>query len=198
MESIDTVAAEDERIYTTPVEEEEEEVEYLEETFNNYEEEYSDQHLEFVYEAFDIARVLERLQLGELIADRTVSTLLNADLREGDTVVQDILETSDGTFDIYKLVDEYDNELAYFYFESDVISTIEIVHPGGVPDAMIRPGLTFEQLHKTYENPVAYGSEIEARVFVQEDGVSFRMDTSYGVYEPIDLEDDIEILYIQF
>ncbi|KQC33698.1 hypothetical protein AAU57_10435 [Nonlabens sp. YIK11] len=197
MESIDTVAVEEESISYTPLEKDEE-VEDLEEPLNNYEEEYSDQHLEFVYEAFDIAKVLERLQLGELIADRNVSTLLNADLREGDTVVQDILETGDGTFDIYKLVDEYDNELAYFYFESDVISTIEIVHPGGVPDAMIRPGLTFEKLRKTYENPVAYGSEIEARVFVQEDGVSFRMDTSYGVYEPIDLEDDIEILYIQF
>ena len=154
--------------------------------------------LEFVYEKFDTIRVLERLNLSALLEKRSIQELLAADLREGDKLVQDILETGDGTFDIYKLVDVYKNELAFFYYESDYIGTIEIVHSGGVPDAMIRPGLTFEELSKTYDNPIAYGSEIEARVFIHEEGVGFRMDTSYGIYEPIDLEDDTEILYIQF
>ncbi|SCY01611.1 hypothetical protein SAMN05192588_0745 [Nonlabens sp. Hel1_33_55] len=176
-----------------------EDVDVSQNSIENDIEYYEDEeNLEFVYEEFDISRVLNRLQLGELMENRSLEVLLAAQLREGDQLVEDVLETGDGTFDIYKLVDSFDNELAYFYYESDVIGTIEIIHSGGVPDAMIRPGLTYEELRNTYDNPIAYGSAIEARVFVHEGDVGFRMDTSYGIAEPIDLEDDTEILYIQF
>ena len=153
--------------------------------------------LDFVFQPFDEQLVLDRLQLEALQENRSLKILLASELRENDELVPDVLETGDGTFDIYKLRSD-GIDLAYFYYENDVIGTIEIIHSGGVPDGMIRPGHTYEQLQQTYENPIAYGSVIEARVFIYEDGIGFRMDTSYGIYEPIDLEDDTEILYIQF
>lgn len=159
--------------------------------------EFAQQSLDHVYLDFDKNRVLERLGLGGLIENRLVSILLSSELRPGDKLVQSILETGDGTFDIYKLISQ-DNEIAFFYYEGNQITTIEIVHYGGTPDDMIGPGNTFEDLRATYDQPVAYGSEIEGRVFVFIDEVGFRLDTGWHIYEPIDVEDDTEILYIQF
>jgi hypothetical protein len=158
---------------------------------------YDHEQYEFVYDLFDEQTVLDYLNLSELYKNRTVNALLNSQLRRGDTIIADILETGDGTFDIYKLVSD-DEDIAFFYPEKEVISAIEIVSSGGTPDTMIHPGLTYEQLRTTYENPVAYGSEIEGRVFVFMDSVYFRMATTYAIPEPVDIEDDTEILLIQF
>lgn len=168
-----------------------EEVEYEDD------EEFLENLQRFAYLDFDKQQVLDRLQLNLSEENRSLKSLLSSELREGDVLINDILETGDGTFDIYRLVSN-GIDIARFYYESDYIGTIEIIHYSGTPDDMISPGHTFGDLRKTYDNPVAYGSEIEGRVFVQTGGVGFRMDAGWGIYEPIDLEDDTEILYIQF
>ncbi|AZQ44242.1 hypothetical protein [Nonlabens ponticola] len=171
-------------------------VEKSAELLENLEDDEED-YPEFVYLPFDSTRVLQYLGLAALNENRSVEALLGSNLDKGYFLKDDILETGDGTFNIYKLVYE-DIDVAYFYHESGNITTIEIIDSAGVPDDMISPGHTFGELSATYENPVAYGSEIEARVFVNIGSIGFRMDSSYGIYEPIDLEDDTEILYIQF
>lgn len=152
---------------------------------------------DFVYTRFDKEEVLNRLNLQSLNKRRTLENLLNATLRYGDSLRPFVRETGDGTFDIYMLSSN-GVDIAEFYYEGDMITTIQIIDATGVPDDMIQPGLPYEELTKIYDNPVAYGSEIEGRVFINLDGISFRMDTNYGIYEPVDLEDDTEILLIQF
>ncbi len=151
-----------------------------------------------VYEAFNENEALKRLNLEVLIKERSLKKLLTAKLREGDRLEKQELETGDGTFDIYVLINQNDVELAYFYYERDIISPIEIIDPLGVPEGMISPGCTYSDLRKIYEDPVAYGSEIEGRVYIHEDEVGYRMKRRHGWYEPVELEDDTEILYIQF
>jgi hypothetical protein len=152
---------------------------------------------EFTYVAFSPTKVMKRLNLLQVHKDRSVQTLLSSSLRSGDSLRPLVIETGDGTFDTFALsIDGHDSVL--FYFESDVITTIQVISPLGVPADMIGPELAFENLKRTYENPVAYGSEIEGRVFVFLDSISIRLATSYGIYEPIDVEDDTEILLIGF
>ncbi|WP_194850444.1 hypothetical protein [Nonlabens antarcticus] len=152
---------------------------------------------EFIYTPFSPGIVMKRLGLSEVLRDRSVKTLLSATLRKKDTLRPMVIETGDGAFDIYML--SIDSEEAVeFYYENDVITSIQVISPAGGPADMIGPGLAFENLRKSYVNPVAYGSEIEARVFVPLDSVYIRLATNYGVYEPIDVEDDTEIMLISF
>ncbi len=171
-------------------------VDELEETW----EENIDTNTRFVYEDFNVQRALDRLHLGMLGQEetRTVDQLLNANLRDGDLIKPIVIETGDGTFDAYVLVTQGNIELAYFYYENQFINTIQIIHPSGVPDAMIGPERTYGDLKDTYENPVAYGSEIEGRVYVHIDDIGFRMNAGHGFYEPVDLNDDTEIMLIEF
>ncbi|BAO56445.1 hypothetical protein [Nonlabens marinus] len=152
---------------------------------------------EFIYLPFSPSKVMKRLGLSKVNEDRSVQTLLASPLRESDALRPHIIETGDGTFDTYMLsIDGYDSVV--FYYESDVITTIEVISSIGAPADMIGPGLAYENIKSTYENPIAYGSEIEARVYVHLDSLSIRLATSYGIPEPIEIEDDTEILYIGF
>jgi hypothetical protein len=141
--------------------------------------------------------VMKRLDLLEVHKDRSVKTLLSSNLRSGDSLRPLVIETGDGTFDTFALsIDGEDSVL--FYYESDIITVIQVISPLGTPADMIGPELAFKNLRRTYENPVAYGSEIEGRVFVFMDSIAIRLKTSYGIYEPIEIEDDTEILLIGF
>lgn len=152
---------------------------------------------EFTYVAFSPNKVMKRLNFLQVHKDRSVKTLLSSTLRVGDSLRPLVIETGDGTFETFALsIDGLDSVL--FYFESDLITTIQVISPLGVPADMIGPGLDYENLKRTYENPIAYGSEIEGRVFVFMDSIAIRLKTSYGIYEPIEIEDDTEILLIGF
>jgi|GEM_PF-4495646 len=164
---------------------------------NRNDHEVGDTDYEYQYDKFDPIEVLKRLQLDTLLQERKLKTLLSASIRPGDSLRPYDRVKGDGHFNTYMLSSQ-GVDIVEFYHEDDTITDIQILDALAVPDHMIRPGLTYGDLINTYDNPIAYGSEIEARVNITVDGVSFRMATSYGVYEPIDLEDDIEILLIQF
>lgn len=157
----------------------------------------SEDEEEFTYRKFDKQEVLESWNLGSLMEKRSLEELFTATLRDGDSIRAFIYKSGEGTFDVYRLSSN-GIDIADFYPEGDQIDGIHILDAAGVPEDMIHPGLPFEELKKTYEDPIAYGSEIEARVYVAIDEVIFRMSALYGVPEPIDIEDDTEILLIQF
>lgn len=154
-------------------------------------------YVEITYNAFDATQVLERLQLQSLETNRSLENLLNTTLRPSDSLRPFERKNGEGTFDNYMLsINGID--AVEFYPNGDLIDTIMIINAVGVPETMIQPGLAYEDLQKTYENPVAYGSEVESRVHVFIADISFRMDAMWNVAEPVDIEDDTEILWIQF
>ena len=155
------------------------------------------EYVEVTYEAFDIPQVLERLQLQSLETNRSLENLLNATLRSTDFLRPFERKNGDGVFDNYMLTIN-GIDAVEFYPDGDLIDTIMIINAVGVPETMIQPGLAYEDLQKTYQNPIAYGSEVESRVHVFIGDIGFRMDAMWNIVEPVDIEDDTEILWIQF
>ncbi len=152
---------------------------------------------EQVYVKFDPQVVLEFLKITAIAESRMVDSLLASELRENDSINK-ITKTSEGEgFEVYALFYN-DIEIVYFYFTDDTINSIEIIDIEATPSNMIGPGLTFGDLRKAYGNLTAYGDEKGKLVVVSVDNSKFIMDYHWDIEEPIYIEDDIEILRVQF
>ena len=110
------------------------------------------------------------------------------DLIEEDEVkvLESTLETGEGVFIVYDLMDENNAKLGYLMplqEKLDKVHTITILSPEAKTKEGIHVGSTFSELLKKFPQIKVHGSEIEGRVHASQENLWYRLDFNSNKYE---------------
>jgi hypothetical protein len=110
------------------------------------------------------------------------------DLIEEDEVkvLESTMETGEGVFIVYDLMDEKNGKLGYLTplpEKLDKVHTITILSPLAKTKESIHVGSTFSELLKKFPQIKVHGSEIEGRVHASQENLWYRLDFNSNEYE---------------
>lgn len=108
-----------------------------------------------------------------------------SELEAGGVLEKDILETGEGSFDVWNISDKNHGQLGYLmenYEVKDEISNIYITSDK-VDYTGIKVGTTWAEIQKAHPDAKAHGSEIEGRVSVQIGKHYFRLEHNEWSYD---------------
>jgi hypothetical protein len=102
------------------------------------------------------------------------------------SIEEGILQTGEGDFEIYNILDVQKNVVAYFFADhadSELVGTIYITSPLAQTEDGISMGDSFGDLVAKYSDLEVHGSEIESRTFANVGNWSFRINDSHSSYK---------------
>ncbi|MFT5645614.1 MAG: hypothetical protein ACI976_000287 [Aureispira sp.] len=97
-----------------------------------------------------------------------------------------LLQTGDGDFEIYNILDAQKTVVAYFLadpVDTELVGDIYVTSPLAYTEDDIRIGNTFGILVTKYETLEVHGSEIESQTFANLGSLSFKIDEAHTMYD---------------
>lgn len=123
--------------------------------------------------------------------------------RAGKKIVKGIVENGEGTFDVYKIMDDDGEELANIYcIENDelveVPVSVQITSPRIATPEGIQVGDSYEKLQATYSGFTVTGSEIEGWTYAKIGDVYMRLSAYNPNPSSVSVAPDDQVVFIEF
>lgn len=140
------------------------------------------------------------LGLTNIVPGQGIDAMIeNADKQ----IVKGIVENGEGSFDVYKIMDEDGEELANIYcIENDelveVPQSVQITSNRIATPEGIRVGDSYEKLQATYRDFKVTGSEIEGWTYAQIGDVYMRLSAYNPAPPTVSVAPDDEVVFIEF
>lgn len=140
------------------------------------------------------------LGISEIVPGQGIQALIE---KAGKKIVKGIVENGEGSFEVYKILDDDGEELANIYcIENDelveVPQSIQITSNRIATPEGIRVGDVYEKLQATYRDFTVTGSEIEGWTYARIGDVYIRLSAYNPAPPAVSVAPDDQVVFIEF
>lgn len=140
------------------------------------------------------------LGISEIVPGQGIQALIE---KAGKKIVKGVVESGEGSFDVYKIMDDDGQELANIYcIENDALvevpQSVQITSNRIATPEGIRVGDTYEKLQATYRDFTVTGSEIEGWTYARIGDVYIRLSAYNPAPPAVSVAPDDQVVFIEF
>lgn len=140
------------------------------------------------------------LGISELVPGQSIQALME---KASKKIVKGVVENGEGSFDVYKIMDDDGEELANIYCDEndelvEVPGSVQITSNRIATPEGIRVGDSYEKLQATYRDFKVTGSEIEGWTYARIGDVYIRLSAYNPAPPAVSVAPDDQVVFIEF